>query len=75
MNVGAAGCFEVVVDSGRSATTTSWMLEAGSVSEVIDFRLSLVIIPKRASLSEVVVCAACTLTTTSMLMGGWLCEC
>jgi hypothetical protein len=44
---------------------------AGQVllSEVINFRLGLVITPKRASLSEVVVCAACTLTTTSMLMG------
>ena len=41
------GCFEVVVDSGSFAATTSWMLEACSVSEGIDSRLGLVIIPKR----------------------------
>ena len=36
-----------------------------SVSDVINFRVGLVITPKRAFFSEVVVRAACTLTTTS----------
>jgi len=61
------GFFEVVVDSGRFAATTSSMLEARFFSDVINFRLELVITPKRAFCSEVVVFAACTLTTTSML--------
>jgi hypothetical protein len=41
------GCFEVVVAfSGYIVTTTtSWMLEAGSVSCVINFRLEQVITP------------------------------
>jgi len=86
------GCFEVVVDSDRFATTT-WRVgsprrgceviskEEGNnrlapssfhvgwlifVSRVINFRLETVIIP-RCFCSEVVVRAACTLTTTSML--------
>ena len=58
--------FEVVVDAERFAATTSLVLEAVSVSCVINFRLESVIIP-RLFCSEVVVCAACTLTTTSML--------
>jgi len=64
--------FGVVVDSGRLATTTSWMLDVMLwewflVSGVINFGLGLVITLKRASGLEVVVSAACTLTTTSML--------
>jgi hypothetical protein len=35
-------------------------------SDVINFRSEQVIIPKRGSALEVVVCAACTLTTTSV---------
>ena len=42
------------------------IVEPVSVSDVINFRLELVIIP-RCFCSEVVVRAACTLTTTSML--------
>ncbi len=38
-----------------------------SVSDVINSRLALVIIPRRVSALEVVVHPACTMTTTSML--------
>jgi len=37
---------------------------AVSISDVINFRLGWVIIPKRVCCSEVVVSSACTLTTT-----------
>ena len=43
------------------------VVERVSVSDVINFRLESVIIPKRVCCSEVVVRPACTLTTTSML--------
>ena len=41
-------CFEVVVafNGYVVTTTTSWMLGAGSVSDVIDFRLEQVITPR-----------------------------
>jgi len=39
------------------------------ISDVINFRLEQVITPRWILCSEVVVCAACTLTTTSMLAG------
>jgi hypothetical protein len=48
--------------------------EAGvSVSEVINFRLGLVIIARWVCALEVVVCPTCTMTTTSMLRAAWLC--
>jgi len=68
---GAVWFFEVVVDSGRSVTTTSSMLAAVSVSGAINSSLGKVIISKRACLSEVVVRAACTLTTSSIFVGFW----
>ena len=43
------------------------VVERVSVSDVVNFRLETVTIPKRVCCSEVVVRAACTLTTTSML--------
>ncbi len=46
----AVAIFEVVVDSGRSATTTSLIWEAASVSDVIKFRLEQVITPRLALL-------------------------
>jgi len=42
------------------------IVEPVSVSDAINFRLETVITP-RCFCSEVVVCSACTLTTTSML--------
>jgi len=65
--VKGCGCFEVVVDVEGFATTTSSMSEVGFFSDVINFRLESVITPRWVSALEVVVCAACTLTTTSML--------
>jgi hypothetical protein len=58
---------EVVVDVERSAATTSWMLLGGLLSGVINFRLEQVIIPMCLLGLEVVVQAACTMTTTSVL--------
>ena len=52
--------------SPSSTMVLGWL----SVSDVINFRLGLVITPRRVSASEVVVCPACTLTTTSMLRWG-----
>jgi hypothetical protein len=57
--------------SGRSAATTSWMLaamfaEVAFFSGVINSCLEQVITP-RLVLSEVVVRASCTLTTTSLV--------
>ena len=46
------------------------MLAAVSVSGAINSSLGKVIISKRACLSEVVVRAACTLTTSSLLVSG-----
>jgi len=73
INAHGCGCFEVVVDSEGSAVTTSYVLEANFCSDVINFRLEQVIIPRCFRL-EVVVCAACTLTTTSMLVAMLLDE-
>jgi len=68
------GCFEVVVDVEGFATTTSWMLKAVFFSDVINFRLGLVITPKRVSALEVV-CLACLMDYYFYVIGGWLCGC
>jgi len=51
------------------ALRQQWHLGAGSVSDVINSRSGLVITP-RCSCSEVVVRAACTLTTTSLVLAA-----
>jgi hypothetical protein len=58
---------EVVVDGEGSAAATSWMLLGCFLSGVIDFRLEQVMIPRCLLGLEVVVRAACAMTTTSML--------
>ncbi len=53
-----------------SPSSTIMVLGWLSVSMVINFRLGLVITPKRASALEVVVCSACTLTTSMVGVAG-----
>jgi len=75
-------CVAIAPSSFLHPITNMIQIDAGSVdagllffSCVVDFRLETVIIPSWFC-SEVVVCAACTLTTTSFLWAaGGLCGC
>jgi len=74
LRVKGCGCFEVVVDVEGFATTTSWMLEVGFFSDVINFRLEQAIIPRcfrfrSSSLRRVYV------DYYFYVVGVWLCGC